>query len=57
MQGRGIPPSAVEDAIVNGNSTPDKDYPDSRTENTSSDGRVVVITDNDTGRVITVMPR
>jgi hypothetical protein len=57
MQGRGIPPSAVEDAIVNGNSTPDKGYPDSRTENTSSDGRVVVITDNDTGRVITVMPR
>lgn len=29
MQGRGVPPSAVEDTIQNGNSRPDSTYPDS----------------------------
>ena len=57
MQGRGVPPTAVEDAITNGTATPDKDYPDSRTEHISQDGRVVVITDIESGRVITVMVR
>ncbi|WP_213881961.1 RHS repeat-associated core domain-containing protein, partial [Pseudomonas sp. dw_358] len=57
MQGRGITPTPVEDAIVNGNSRPDKDYPDSRTEHQSADGKLIVITDSATGRVITVIPR
>jgi len=57
MQGRGVPPSAVEDAINNGNSEPDKNYPDSRTKNTSADGRTVVITVSDTGRVVTVITK
>jgi outer membrane biosynthesis protein TonB len=57
MQGRGVPPAAVEDAIQNGSSRPDKQYPDSRTEHRSPDGRVVVITDTGSGRVITVETR
>lgn len=57
MQGRGVTPAPVEDAIQNGTSRPDKDYPDTRTEHTSSDGRVIVITDTGTGRVITVQVR
>jgi len=57
MQGRGVPPSAVEDAITSGTSKPDKAYPDTRTEHTSQDGRVVVITDSGSGRVITVITR
>ena len=57
MQGRGVPPSAVEDAINNGTSKPDKTFPDTRTEHTSQDGRVVVITETGTGKVITVITR
>jgi len=57
MQGRGIPPAAVDDAIRNGNSRPDKIFPDTRTEHTSPDGRVVVITDTGSGRVVTVITR
>jgi RHS repeat-associated protein len=57
MQGRGVPPAAVEDTIQNGSSRPDKDYPGSRTEHRSPDGRVVVITDTGSGRVITVQTR
>jgi hypothetical protein len=57
MQGRGVPPSAVKDAVESGSSKPDKQYPDSRTEHTSQDGRVRVITGNDSGRVITVWSR
>jgi hypothetical protein len=57
MQGRGVTPTAVEDAIVNGAAKPDKEYPESRTEHASQDGRVVVITDSGSGRVITVMVR
>jgi Domain of unknown function (DUF4258) len=57
MQGRGVTPTAVEDAIENGAAKPDKEYPESRTEHASQDGRVVVITATDSGRVITVMVR
>ena len=57
MQGRGVTPTAVEDAITNGAAKPDKEYPESRTEHASQDERVVVITDNGSGRVITVMVR
>jgi hypothetical protein len=57
MQGRGVPPAAVEDTIQNGSSRPDKDFPGSRTEHRSPDGRVVVITDTGSGRVITVQTR
>ena len=55
MQGRGVTPTTVEDAITNGAAKPDKEYPESRTEHASQDGRVVVITDSGSGRVITVM--
>lgn len=57
MQGRGVTPTAVEDAIQNGSSQPDKNFPDSRTVHTSGDGRVVVVTDSGSGRVITVEVR
>jgi RHS repeat-associated protein len=54
MQGRGVPPSAVEDAIRNGSQTPGNTS--GTTVNTGSDGRIVVIT-NDSGRVITVITK
>ena len=57
MQGRGVPPAAVEDAISNGSSKPDKTYPDTRTVHTSQDGRVVVVTDTGSGRVVTVFTK
>jgi hypothetical protein len=57
MQGRGVTPTLVEDAIQNGTSRPDKNFPDSRTEHTSPDGRTVVITDSGSGRFITVLSR
>lgn len=57
MQGRGVPPAVVEDSIANGTSHPDKTYPESRTEHRSQDGRIVVITDVESGRVITVVTR
>ena len=57
MQGRGVPPTAVEDTINNGSTHPDKTYPDTRTEHTSQDGRIGVITDTGSGRVITVLTR
>lgn len=57
MQRRGVTPAPVEDTIQNGTSRPDKDFPDSRTEHRSRDGRLVVITDTGSGRVITVQTR
>jgi hypothetical protein len=55
MQGRGATPTSVEDAIQTGIAKPDKTYPDSRTVHTSQDGKVTAITDNDSGRVISVI--
>lgn len=55
MQGRGIPPSAVEDAIENGQTRPDKNNPETRSVHVGQDGRVTVVTDMATGTVITVI--
>lgn len=57
MQGRGVPPSAVKDAIDNGSAEPDRDHPETRTKHVGEDGRITVITDNDTGTVITVIAK
>ena len=54
MQGRGIPPSAVEDAIQNGTSSPGN-QPDT-TVHVGPDGRVTVVTGG-RGNVVTVIPR
>jgi hypothetical protein len=53
MQGRGVPPSAVEDAIQNG--TPSPGNTPGTTVHTGSNG-VTVVTGNG-GRVVTVIPR
>jgi RHS repeat-associated protein len=53
MQGRGVPPSAVEDAIQNGRSSPGNQP--GTTVHTGSNG-VTVVTGRG-GRVITVIPR
>jgi hypothetical protein len=52
MQGRGVPPSVVEDAIQNGEKSPDP-IP-GRTRNYSPENNVTVITDSD-GTVVTVI--
>jgi hypothetical protein len=57
MQGRGVTPAPVEDAISSGSSRPDKAYPETRTEHSSQDGRVTVITDTKSGRVVTVITK
>lgn len=53
MQGRGVPPSAVEDAIQNGTQSPGNTP--GTTVHTGSNG-VTVVTGNG-GRVVTVIPR
>lgn len=53
MQGRGVPPSAVEEAIRNGRASPGNQP--GTTVHTGSDG-VTVVT-GDRGQVITVIPR
>jgi hypothetical protein len=50
MQGRGVPPSAVENIIKNGNESPGKDP--GTIVHTSSEGRVVT---TDGGKVISVV--
>ena len=56
-QGRGVTPTVVDDAISSGSARPDSKYPDTRTEHTSKDGKVIVITDTESGRVITVIAK
>ena len=53
MQGRGVPPSAVEDVIQNG--TPTEGNKPNRTVHTSQDGHVAVVTEG--SRVVTVMTK
>lgn len=53
MQGRGVPPSVVEDTIQNGQQSPDP-IP-GRTRNYSPDNNVTVVTESD-GKVVTVIP-
>jgi RHS repeat-associated protein len=52
MQGRGIPPSAVEEAIGNGDSAPGN-RPNTTTHTDSQNG-VQAVTNSQTGRVVTV---
>lgn len=53
MQGRGVPPSAVEEAIKNGKTAPGN-KPGSTTSTDGKNG-VKVVTDAESGRVITVI--
>jgi hypothetical protein len=53
MQGWGVPPSAVEDAITNGGTAPGNEPGTTRHY---GDNGVGVVTDDRTGTVITVIP-
>ncbi len=53
MQGRGVPPSAVEDAIQNGQSSPGRNP--GTTDHVGDNGVTVVTGEN--GQVITVIPK
>lgn len=55
MQGRGVPPSAVEDAIQNGTKSPGNTP--GTTVHTGSNGATVVIVTGNGGQVVTVIPR
>ncbi len=54
MQGRGIPPSAVDNAVQVGRASPDP-IP-GRTRHYDAGNNITVVTDTSSGRVITVVP-